>query len=1571
MQHKTYKCHVELRIHWACSPGTNLSKCEGVYLSVDLFGVTQRTKVVLPFFPLLFNEEFSFEKHFHFGLLDGTIHQKFKEVPFGCELRQLCNSGCDKLLAYHNTDAFSVFLKPNRICGPSGRRTKELIFRRTVEFCGPSPRVKISSLTSIFEITPNNYDCVLQGLTVFPCGTSLAPPTQRPRVTFTLQAEPKSNWNSKNNTIVNVKPDGKALFCECEKFPTVSTTTWHSVSAGGAFHPEQSTESAVEPSEVAIADNLYTTPEEAEFISSHCEAKINEHSKEIMEADCCCNVHRQSEVPKLTCLMHEMWHLFYPFKDTMCPWNNPPVRHCEYPESPWVNINGEISVDFKTTQKHAVRDGHGCNHYAAQKEARNYVIGDCGPHIDVKYVHRRIEEEQASDLVDVCKPTRATLGCVSSPMPYRVTTARPTQVKLATIVALPSLLSKDEWARQKRTSVGRELMHPCSCQFKRRVDGVSSTRNTPLTPASKGDPNGYGLTNTCFSTHGSTVSSSQKPTFSPQLSSSPVTLTWPQPDLEQPYKHHNKLDYTFLPLNNPSLESAIASSCDVMQLGSCIPPKSTTCPKRILEEKSSPSSHKNTILKPTCLFGSKVAAMLGAPALSEQGGTTFKAISDCTCSDQSVTTVAKNRSGIPYSDYNDRLSDTSSVHTKVTEHRSQCVAGSSNDFLDSKPLPDPSTTPVDTAGSRIRLSQRRKYSGLPPSNALLPSGSQVRTSFRTTPTPRTSLSAVRKNFRASLPMADSGKSLDIQQSSIKNVDPSRKVTSDGTTLQMHAFSTLSPEELPVFAASRPESLINNFGSTIRQVDSKCLKDFSRLSDQVTTKLQNMDFSLPSNSYSTAPPDGNTRFQFVDPSCAAENDLSVDTVISREQSKHTHQGLSMHRIPGNLTSHSSVEKSFDNDRPLSNAEIENQISSPPSSDPLFILSDRDNPAVRCLYRKPSEEAFTSVFDGTLGRAPLGKQSGEIYDNGISHFREDYQVLVGQRFSSSTGETAIDLDTSDSTVSNVDQLNGGTKRKSESLILPVDSNEDTANLPSISKSHISPPTDLAQCKTDLTPASHNTEAVVKKQRSRSESSQVIETSADITTTLTTPQLSAEHRNSPGHDLVSPELTLTAPDLTNANLARIRHEQPAQSGETGFKAEGAEVHLEHEQPKSFATSHSSEKTHNGTRVLHIHLPTEMHRMSSKGHFQQAFQIISPTRLPSAKPKQPAQPNSTDQHSVPKYGVLDNGILPVCLPQESSDKPCSRRRPKSMACAFRPQVVLNIFSSANVNRCAHCQNEKAWDKCTSVFMADYILAENDCTTCRSSSQASTKQSTSSVDRNRPIHAGECKVTKPYRSPCRRALTSRTHSSAQKTSGRIGTVRKPQTPSVRLVMTPAQYQHMIEVHHLEESPKTGSFSGEYPGSGSHNVLIRKAKSAVTETGGPAERPMSKARERPSSVAVSCGTTRSCSLTRHVDFTRKRSVKYYNTQSRPITLRSKTKKPFQTNGSINESAQCVTRSRVSVLEVAKKLIESQQPLKTEPSSIEEPAALGDSSASSKKFSLRASIIQALSNHRLNFQPGMA
>ncbi|KAG5449721.1 hypothetical protein CSKR_103096 [Clonorchis sinensis] len=1534
MQDRTYKCHVELRIHWACSPGTNLSNCEGIYLSVDLFGVTQRTKVVSPFFPLLFNEEFLFEKHFHFGLLDGTIYQKFKEVPFECELRQLSNSGCDRLLAYHNTDAFSVFLKPNRVFDPSGRRTKELIFRRAVEFYGPSPRVKISSLTSIFEITPNNYDYVLQDLTLFPCETLFTPPAQRPRVTFTLQAEPTSHWNNTKNTTANVKPTEKSLFCECKKFVTVYPNARHCVSPGGALHPEQRAEPAVEHSEVAIADNLHTTSPEAEFISSQWGAKINEHGKGMMEADCCCNVHRQSEVPKLTCLMHEMWHLFYPFKDTMCPWNNPPVRHCDYPESQWINTNGEISVDLKATQKHTVRDGHGCSHYAAQKEARNYVLGDYGPHFDAKYVQRHIEEEHASDLVDVCKPIRATPGCISPPILYRVTTARPPQAKLATIVALPSMLAKDEWTRQRH-------IPPCSCQFKRRVGGLSSTTNTLITPTSQGEPNSSGLTNTCFSTHGSIVSSSQKLLFSPQSSlSSPVTLTQPQPDLEQPYKYHNKLDYAFLPTNNPSLEETTDSSREVMQTGSCIPPKWMTYPKRILEEKSSPSPHKNTILKPTCLLSSKVAAMPGAPTLPEPGGTTSKAVLDYTCSDQSVSTVAENRPGIPYSDYNVRLSDTSPVHTTVTEHRPQCVAGSSDDLLDSKPLPDPSMTPVDAAGSRIRLSQRRKYSGLPPSSAPLPSGSQVRTSFRTTPTPRTSLSKVRKNFRASLPMVDSGKSVDTQQSSIKNVDPSRKVTSDGTTLQMHAFSTLSPEELPMFAASRPESLINNFGSTIQQVDSKCLKDFSKLSDQVTNKLPNTDFSLPPNSYSTAPPDGNTKFQFVYPPCDAENELSVNTVISRERSEHTHQGLSMRPIPENWTSHSPVEMSLDNNRPPSNAEIENQISFPPSSDSLFIPSDQNNPAFRCLYRKPSEEALTSVFDGTLGRAPLGKQPGKIYD------REEYPVLVGESRSSSTGEIAIDLETSDSIVSSVNQVNGSTKRKSELLILPVDSNEDTANLPSISTSQISPPSDMAQSKADQTPALHGVEAVVKKQRSRSESSQVIETSANITTTLTPPQLSAEHRHSSGHDIVTSELTLTASDLTNANLARIQHEQLAQSGETGFKKEGTKVHLEQEQPES----HSSEKTWNGTRVLHIHLPTETHRMSSKGHFQQAFQITSPTGLPNTKPTQPAQPDSKDKHSVSNYDTLDNGTLSVCLPQGSSDKARSRRRSKSLASTFRPQVILNILSSAKVNRCAQCQIKKAWDKCTS--------------------QASTKQSTSSVDRNCPIHSGACKVTKPCRSPCRRALANRIHSSAQKTSGRIGTVRKPQKPSVRLVMTPAQYQHMVEVHHLDESCKTGNFGGECPGSGSHNVLIRKAESAVTETGGLAGKPMAKATERPTSVALSCGTTRSCSLTRHVGFTRKRSIKYYNVQSSPNTTRSKAKKPFQANGSVSESAQCVTRSRVSVFEVAKKLIEGQDSLKTEPSSIEEPAALGDSSASAQKFSLRASILQALSNHRLHFQPGM-
>lgn len=147
------RCVVELDIQRVSAPGVWLPRQGDVYLSISLFGHTGTTTPVSPYFPLVFHENFRFEKTYYTAIDTADVELFLEDELIEIELLQMANFGsCDILLASYYVPALD-FLYPYRTIWPSfhsGNR-EFLMKKKTLAypFTGLSPRVEFTSSSVI------------------------------------------------------------------------------------------------------------------------------------------------------------------------------------------------------------------------------------------------------------------------------------------------------------------------------------------------------------------------------------------------------------------------------------------------------------------------------------------------------------------------------------------------------------------------------------------------------------------------------------------------------------------------------------------------------------------------------------------------------------------------------------------------------------------------------------------------------------------------------------------------------------------------------------------------------------------------------------------------------------------------------------------------------------------------------------------------------------------------------------------------------------------------------------------------------------------------------------------------------------------------------------------------------------------------------------------------------------------------------------------------------------------------------------------------------------------------------
>ncbi|CAH8552345.1 unnamed protein product [Schistosoma turkestanicum] len=139
-----YRFEGDVNIHCIYSPGTWLSNRDEVYLTVEIFGITKRTRLHKAAFPILIHEKFSFDKTFYTALSASNVVDRLEDHTVTIEIRQITDIFLGgTLLAHYTTNAREFFTPCSKMC----QRTlpkRDLLMMKTVDFLGVSPRLEYS-----------------------------------------------------------------------------------------------------------------------------------------------------------------------------------------------------------------------------------------------------------------------------------------------------------------------------------------------------------------------------------------------------------------------------------------------------------------------------------------------------------------------------------------------------------------------------------------------------------------------------------------------------------------------------------------------------------------------------------------------------------------------------------------------------------------------------------------------------------------------------------------------------------------------------------------------------------------------------------------------------------------------------------------------------------------------------------------------------------------------------------------------------------------------------------------------------------------------------------------------------------------------------------------------------------------------------------------------------------------------------------------------------------------------------------------------------------------------------------
>ncbi|CAH8600025.1 hypothetical protein MS3_00002560 [Schistosoma haematobium] len=153
-----YRFEGDVNINCVYSPGTWLINRDNLYLTIEVFGITKRTRLLNAIFPLLIHEKFSFDKTFYTALSACNVVDRLEDYTVTIEIRQIADVYLGgTLLAYYSTNAKEFFSPCSKMCLRTIPK-RDLLLLKTIDFPGVSPRLEYS-VSSAIKCHPASCYC--------------------------------------------------------------------------------------------------------------------------------------------------------------------------------------------------------------------------------------------------------------------------------------------------------------------------------------------------------------------------------------------------------------------------------------------------------------------------------------------------------------------------------------------------------------------------------------------------------------------------------------------------------------------------------------------------------------------------------------------------------------------------------------------------------------------------------------------------------------------------------------------------------------------------------------------------------------------------------------------------------------------------------------------------------------------------------------------------------------------------------------------------------------------------------------------------------------------------------------------------------------------------------------------------------------------------------------------------------------------------------------------------------------------------------------------------------------------
>ncbi|XP_061166074.1 spermatogenesis-associated protein 6-like isoform X3 [Saccostrea echinata] len=203
MPRRALRCVVDLKLRAVTAPGVWLPSREDVYVSISLFGQYKNTCLLESVFPLIIREDFTFEKTYYTALDPSEVVDYLEDELIVFELLQLSEfGGANRLASYSSSARDFLYPAPSLSpCYASGAR--EILFHRSIDFPGISPKLEFVSITNIKESLSPELDALEDSLREErrsrrrSRSRSRSRPTSRPSSRASMRSpSPAARWKS-------------------------------------------------------------------------------------------------------------------------------------------------------------------------------------------------------------------------------------------------------------------------------------------------------------------------------------------------------------------------------------------------------------------------------------------------------------------------------------------------------------------------------------------------------------------------------------------------------------------------------------------------------------------------------------------------------------------------------------------------------------------------------------------------------------------------------------------------------------------------------------------------------------------------------------------------------------------------------------------------------------------------------------------------------------------------------------------------------------------------------------------------------------------------------------------------------------------------------------------------------------------------------------------------------------------------------------------------------------------------------------------------------------------------------